>query len=72
MIGGWFKMSSAVRFLVCLFQWGGVRNNISLSNRKWVNCQASEIILDSDSGIRLGKLSSNPEGLVLNWLVHSC
>lgn len=38
---------------MCLFQWDGVGNSISLSSRKWVNCQTTEItIVDSDSGIR--------------------
>lgn len=47
-------LESTVRFWACLFQWGGVSSSISLSNRKWVNCQTAEItIVDSDSGIRL-------------------
>lgn len=72
---GWFRKNGTGKFWVFLFQWGGVSNSFSLSNRKWVNCQTTEItIVDSDSGIRLGKLSSNP-GIgagcdsVCSWLV---
>lgn len=58
---------------MCLFQWGGVSNSISLSNRKWVNCQATEItIVDSDSGIRLEEESCQvtlESGLVVILLV---